>query len=78
MDKVNVTKDGVTQVIKHRYLQNFLDRGWNLEGAKPKSKKKSAVDYTVEATADVIEEETPPTIVEEEESSMPTFNQGEE
>ena len=78
MDKVNITKDGVTQLIKHRYLQNFLDQGWSVEGeSKPKSKKKSAVDYTIEATADVIEEATPP-IVEEEESSMPITNQGEE
>ena len=75
MEKITVTKDGVTQDIKHRYLQNFLDRGWT--ESKPKSKKKSAVDVKVEATADVIEEATPP-IVEEEESSMPKFNQGEE
>ena len=77
MDKVNVTKDGVTKLIKHRYLQNFIDQGWSVEGeSKPKSKKKSAVDYTIEATADVIEEETPPKV--EEESSMPITNQGEE
>jgi len=77
MDKVNVTKDGVTQVIKHRYLQNFLDRGWVIDGAKPKPKKMSAGNVKVDATADVIEEATP-TNVEETKSSMPTTFKGEE
>jgi hypothetical protein len=74
MTKVKVTKDGVTQEIKHRYLQNFLDRGWTVEG-----EKKSAVNYKIEATADVIEEDDPLEIEEDDDnSSMPEDDEGED
>ena len=62
MDKITVFKDGVFQEIKHRHLQNFLDRGWQL----PEGKKVSAANYKIEATADVIEEDDP---LEEEEDN---------
>jgi len=58
MSKITITKDGVTKEIKHRYLENFLDRGWVHEGEVPAKKE---VSVKVEATADVVEEETPET-----------------
>lgn len=47
--KITVEKAGVTQEIKERYLQNFLDRGWKTVSAK-KSKPAAKI---VEAAAEV-------------------------
>jgi hypothetical protein len=60
---VEITKDGVSQKVKERYLQNFLDRGWKVTGSK---KNKPAVK--VEATAEVkpVEDEPKWDINEEE------------
>lgn len=47
--KITIEKDGVTQDVKPKYLQNFLDRGWNEvkgKGNKPAAKK-------IEAAAEV-------------------------
>lgn len=44
-----ITKNGETRVVKERYLQNFLDRGWTLA----KAKKSTPAAKKVEAAADV-------------------------
>jgi len=43
-----ITKNGKTQIVKERYLKNFLDRGWTVAKAK-----KSAPAKVVEASAEV-------------------------
>lgn len=71
MSKVKVTKDGVVQEVKERYLNSFIAKGWVAEGNKKVSKI-----GTAKATADVIEEVIPPK--QEEESPMPNDDKGEE
>jgi len=84
MSKVKVTKEGVTQEIKKRFLHNFIAQGWKVEGDKKVSKIGKA-----KATADVIEEETTPQEDEDnwtfdardfvqDDASMPNDKQGEE
>lgn len=46
--KIDIEKNGETQSVKERYLQNFLDRGWTIAKSK---KTKPAVK--VEAAAEV-------------------------
>ena len=46
--KIDIEKNGETQSVKERYLQNFLDRGWTIVKSK---KTKPAVK--VEAAAEV-------------------------
>lgn len=72
MNKIKVTKDGVTQEVKQRYLNSFIAKGWKVQGDKKVSKIGSA-----KATADVIEEVIPQP-EKEEDSSMPNINKGEE
>lgn len=72
MSKVKVTKDGVTREVKERYLHGFIAKGWVVDGGKKVSNVGKA-----KATADVIEEVIPPK-QEEEESSMPNEDKGEE
>ena len=71
MSKIKVTKDGVSQEVKQRYLHSFIAQGWKVEGDKKVSKV-----GTAKATADVIEEVNPQ--IQEEESSMPNINKGDE
>lgn len=79
MDKIKINKDGVTQFVKPRHLQNFVERGWKVSGDEKVSKVGKA-----KATADIIEEEVPLQIEEEnwdepeQESSMPNDIKGEE
>ena len=77
MSKFTIEKDGVTQIVKERYLKNFLDRGWSVanttEDVQKVFSKKTA---QVEVTAEVIEEEETPQI--EDEPSMPNYNEGDE
>jgi len=68
---ITIEKDGVLKSVKERFLQNFLDRGWKVVGEKKVSRIGKA-----KATADVIEEDVSPQ--EEEQSSMPNDNEGEE
>lgn len=77
MNKFTIQKDGVTQIVKERYLKNFLDRGWEISNTTTDVQKVFSRKATkVEATAEIIEEEETPQV--EEESSMPNYNQGEE
>jgi len=77
MNKFTIEKDGVTQIVKERYLKNFLDKGWEVSNTTTDVQKVfSKKTAKVEVTAEVIEEETPQ--IEEEETSMPNYNQGEE
>lgn len=77
MSKFTIEKDGVTQIVKERYLKNFLDRGWEISNTTTDVQKVFSRKATkVEATAEVIEEEETPQV--EEESSMPNYNEGEE
>jgi len=46
--KIDIEKNGETQSVKERYLQNFLDRGWTI--AKSKKTKPAA---KIEAAAEV-------------------------
>jgi hypothetical protein len=78
MSKFTIEKDGVTQIVKERYLKNFLDKGWEISNTTTDVQKVfSKKTAKVEVTAEVIEEEETPQI-EEEETSMPNYNQGEE
>jgi len=77
MSKFTIEKDGVTQIVKERYLKNFLDRGWEISNTTDDVQKVFSRKATkVEATAEVIEEDETPQI--EEESSMPNYNEGDE
>ena len=71
--KITVTKDGVTQEVKERYLQNFIDRGWTTSEDKVISKVGKA-----KATADILEEDIPQIEMEEEETSNDSDEEGEE
>lgn len=71
--KITVTKDGVTQEVKERYLQNFIDRGWTTTEDKVISKVGKA-----KATADILEEDIPQIEMEEEETSNDSDEEGEE
>jgi len=73
MSKVTVTKNGVTQEVKSRFLHNFIAQGWSVEG----SKKVSTVGKA-NATADVIEEQMPLKPEVDEDASMPSNQEGEE
>lgn len=46
--KIEVQKNGESQMIKERFLQNFIDQGW-----EPVKAKKSKPAVKVEATAEV-------------------------
>lgn len=72
MNKIKVTKDGVTQEVKQRYLPSFIAKGWKVQ-----SDKKVSKIGTAKATADVIEEVNPQPKPEEE-SSMPNINKGDD
>jgi|AACY02.14.fsa_nt_gi hypothetical protein len=77
MSKFTIQKDGVTQIVKERYLKNFLDRGWEISNTTTDVQKVfSKKTAKVEVTAEVIEEDETPQI--EDESSMPNYNQGDE
>jgi len=71
--KITVTKDGVTQEVKERYLQNFIDRGWTTTEDKVISKVGKA-----KATADILEEDIPQIEMEEQETSNDSDEEGEE
>lgn len=73
MDKVKITKDGVSREVKARYLNSFIAQGWVAEGDKKLSRIGKA-----KATAEVIEEAIPPKQEEANESSMPNEDKGEE
>lgn len=72
MIKIKITKDGVSQEVKERYLPSFVAKGWKVESNKKVSKIGIA-----KATADVIEEVNPQP-KQEEESSMPNINKGDD
>lgn len=72
MIKIKITKDGVSQQVKERYLPSFVAKGWKVESNKKVSKIGIA-----KATADVIEEVNPQP-KQEEESSMPNINKGDD
>jgi len=77
MSKFTIEKDGVTQIVKERYLKNFLDRGWEISNTTTDVQKVfSKKTAQVEVTAEVIEEEETPQI--EDEPSMPNYNEGDE
>lgn len=77
MSKFTIQKDGVTQIVKERYLKNFLDKGWEISNTTTDVQKVfSKKTAKVEVTAEVIEEDETPQI--EDESSMPNYNQGDE
>lgn len=77
MSKFTIQKDGVTQIVKERYLKNFLDRGWEISNTTTDVQKVfSKKTAKVEVTAEVIEEDETPQI--EDEPSMPNYNQGDE
>ena len=77
MSKFTIQKDGVTQIVKERYLKNFLDRGWEISNTTTDVQKVfSKKTAKVEVTAEVIEEDNAPQV--EDESSMPNYNQGDE
>lgn len=70
--KIEIKKDGETQWVKQRFLHSFLNKGWEVVGEKKVSKI-----GTANATADVIEEEYTPQ-EQEDDTSMPNHNEGEE
>jgi len=77
MSKFTIEKNGVTQIVKERYLKNFLDRGWEISNTTTDVQKVfSKKTAKVEVTAEVIEEEETPQI--EDEPSMPNYNEGDE
>ena len=77
MSKFTIEKNGVTQIVKERYLKNFLDKGWEISNTTTDVQKVfSKKTAKVEVTAEVIEEDETPQI--EDESSMPNYNQGDE
>ena len=77
MSKFTIEKNGVTQIVKERYLKNFLDRGWEISNTTTDVQKVfSKKTAKVEVTAEVIEEDETPQI--EDESSMPNYNEGDE
>ena len=77
MSKFTIEKNGVTQIVKERYLKNFLDRGWEISNTTTDVQKVFSRKATkVEATAEVIEEEETPQV--EDEPSMPNYNEGDE
>ena len=77
MSKFTIQKDGVTQIVKERYLKNFLDRGWEISNTTTDVQKVfSKKTAKVEVTAEVIEEDETPQI--EDEPSMPNYNEGDE
>jgi hypothetical protein len=77
MSKFTIEKDGVTQIVKERYLKNFLDRGWEISNTTTDVQKVfSKKTAKVEVTAEVIEEDETPQI--EDEPSMPNYNEGDE
>lgn len=73
--RVEITKDGITDLVKPDRLQRFLDQGWQLV-AEPAPKKPSIVpDYQVEVDAEVIEAEVldqEEVEVEDQDLEMPT------
>lgn len=79
--KIQIEKDGVVQEVKERHLQNFLDRGWNMASGQ---KNNISTVGKANATADIIEEETPQEEEElwdedlEDEASMPNNQEGDE
>jgi hypothetical protein len=78
MSKFTIQKDGVTQIVKERYLKNFLDRGWEISNTTTDVQKVFSRKATkVEATAEIIEEDNAPQ-VEEDDASMLNHNQGDE
>jgi hypothetical protein len=78
MKKFTIEKDGVTQIVKERYLKNFLDRGWEISNTTTDVQKVFSRKATkVEATAEIIEEDNAPQ-VEEDDASMLNHNQGDE
>lgn len=77
MSKFTIEKDGVTQIVKERYLKNFLDKGWEISNTTTDVQKVfSKKTAKVEVTAEVIEEDETPQI--EDEPSMPNYNEGDE
>lgn len=77
MSKFTIEKNGVTQIVKERYLKNFLDQGWEISNTTTDVQKVfSKKTAKVEVTAEVIEEDETPQI--EDESSMPNYNEGDE
>lgn len=77
MSKFTIEKNGVTQIVKERYLKNFLDKGWEISNTTTDVQKVfSKKTAKVEVTAEVIEEDETPQI--EDEPSMPNYNQGDE
>jgi hypothetical protein len=77
MSKFTIEKNGVTQIVKERYLKNFLDRGWEISNTTTDVQKVfSKKTAKVEVTAEVIEEDETPQI--EDEPSMPNYNEGDE
>ena len=77
MSKFTIEKNGVTQIVKERYLKNFLDQGWEISNTTTDVQKVfSKKTAKVEVTAEVIEEDETPQI--EDEPSMPNYNEGDE
>lgn len=80
MDKVKVIKDGKVEIIKPRYLQNFLDKGWRISGETAEVtpvKEVFSRQVITEATAEVIEEDNS-SEPEEDQSSNSTTSMGDE
>jgi hypothetical protein len=65
---IEITKDGVVDRVKQRYLNRFLEQGWtevsNASPKKPSKAKITAVAEVIEQSVQVeqvVQEEVPPT-----------------
>ena len=75
--KIQITKDGVQQEVKERYLSRFLEQGWTeVSNTSPKKPSKNKLVVNAEVIEQsvqeeqVVQEEVPPT-------NPPITNQGE-
>jgi hypothetical protein len=75
--KIQITKDGVQQEIKERYLSRFLEQGWTeVSNASPKKPSKAKVVVHAEVIEQNVQQEQ---VVQEEvlPTNPPINQQGE-
>jgi hypothetical protein len=61
---IQITKDGVTQEIKARYLSRFLEQGWTeVSNTSPKKPSKAKITAVAEVIEQTVQEEQ---VVQEE------------
>jgi hypothetical protein len=72
--KVEITKDGVVQEIKLRYLTRFLEQGWTeVSNTSPKKISKAKITATADVIEPPVQEE--PVVQEESPPINPPINQ---